>query len=86
MTKIVKPSILRIAQRAGAKSLTDESYDKIREIIRDKLSEILTTTITVNRNNGTKTIMQKDLYTALELRGHKVMKSDSLSSAKCSAQ
>ena len=76
---ITKPSITKLSRRAGVKSLSDDCFDVIRKIIDNKLNEIIKTTVTVNSQHNTKTIMTNDVYDALRLLHHNVTQSSDLS-------
>jgi hypothetical protein len=83
MDKITKPSINRLARRAGAKSMTDECYNTVRNLIGMELTNIIKTVLIVNTQNQTKTIMVKDVYDALHLMKHNVTQSTELNSNPC---
>ena len=75
MDGITKPSITRLARRAGVKSLSDECFNTTRGMIEEKLTEVLNAVLVVNSENHTKTIMTDDIYAALHLLGHNVTRS-----------
>jgi len=83
MEKITKPSINRLAKRAGVKSLSEDCYETIRNLIGMELNTIIKTCIIVNSQNQTKTIMIKDLYNSLHLLNHNVTESTDLSNNSC---
>ena len=74
---ITKPSIIRLARRAGVKNISDDCYVTINELITDMLSELAHTIIVVNSENR-KTIMPDVVYQALCLKGHHIAKSKDL--------
>ena len=78
MENITKPSITRLARRAGVKSLSDECYNNIRNIVNTQLSDIVVAALVVNSEHNTKTLMPEDIYEALRLRGHNVTQSSDL--------
>lgn len=78
MEGITKPSITRLARRAGVKSLSDDCFDPIRNLIGIKLSELIKTTIIVNSEHQTKTVMPNDIYQALHLLNYNVTQSSDL--------
>jgi histone H3/H4 len=80
MEKITKPSINRIARRAGVKSLSDDCYDTVRNLIGMELNNIIKNIIVINQ---TKTIMTKDVYDALHLMNYKVAESLELKTTTC---
>ena len=78
MEGITKPSINRLARRAGVKSMSEECYDKARDVISDKLNEIMSTTLIINSEHQTKTLMAEDVYNALHLLGYNITASTDL--------
>lgn len=83
MENITKPSITRLARRAGVKSLSEECYNNIRGIVNAELSDIIIASLVVNSEHNTKTLMPEDIYEALRLRGHNVTQSTELGTATC---
>ena len=83
MERITKPSINRLAKRAGVKSLSEECYETIKNLIGMELNTIIKTCIIVNSENQTKTIMVKDVYNALHLLNHNVTESTDLNNTLC---
>ena len=83
MEKITKPSINRLAKRAGIKSLSDDCYDTIKNLIGMELNNIISNIIVVNSQNNTKTIMPKDVYDAFELMNYNITQSNDLNTNMC---
>lgn len=83
MEKISKPSINRLARRAGVKSISEECYDTIRNLIGMELTNIVKNVILMNSHNQTKTIMVKDVYDALHLMNYNVTQSNDLNKSTC---
>jgi histone H3/H4 len=83
MENITKPSITRLARRAGVKSLSDDCYNNIRNIVNTQLSDIIVAVLVVNSEHNTKTLMPEDVYEALRLRGHNVTQSSDLGTSTC---
>jgi histone H3/H4 len=81
-TILSKPSITRLARRAGVKTLSDESYNTIRNLIGMKLNELINTIVIVNDNHNTKTIMSNDVYKACEFLGYNITESSELNDSK----
>lgn len=81
MDGITKPSITRLARRAGVKSLSDDCFNTTREMIEEKLAEVLNAVLVVNSENQTRTIMVNDVYDALHLLGHNISRSSEMSTA-----
>lgn len=80
--ELSKSSIIKLARRAGVKSLSEESYNTIRSLIGIKLKDIVKATVIVNDSHQTKTIMGNDVYKALNLLNYNITQSDSLNSNK----
>lgn len=75
---ITKPSITKLSRRAGVKSLSDDCHDMIRNIMENKLTDVIKAVIAVNSEHNTKTIMSNDVYDALSLLNHRVTHSNDL--------
>ena len=75
---ITKPSIIRLSRRAGVKSISDDCFIYIRQIINKSLTDILTAALIVNSERQTKTLMPDDIYDAFSLLGHNVTQSTDL--------
>ena len=67
MDNISKPSINRIAKLAGIKSMSDDCYDLIKNIMFEKLDDIIKVAIITNSERQTKTLMVEDIYNALNI-------------------
>ena len=80
MEFITKPSLSKLARRAGIKSMSDDCYDLIRSLINMKLKEVIETVVILNDQRNTNTFMLVDLYEALSLLNHNITKSDNLTS------
>ena len=81
--RIKKPSIERLARRAGVKSLSIDCYPLIRKIMLSKIHEIVKVTLVTNSENNTKTVMSNDINSALSLLGYNVGESTTLSANTC---
>ena len=75
MERISKSSINRIARRAGVKSVSEDCFDTIRNLMGMELNTIIKTALIVNQ---TKTIMPKDIYDALHLLNYNTAQSTDL--------
>lgn len=75
---ISKPSITRLARQAGIKSLSEDCFETVRNLIDEKLNEVVKTVIVVNSEHQTKTIMVSDVYKALQLLNYNVAESSYL--------
>lgn len=83
MEHITKPSITRLARRAGVKSLSDDCYNTVRSLTGNYLNEIIKTALAVNSEHNTKTLMPDDIYEALRLKGYNIAQSHDLGSTTC---
>ena len=83
MDYITKPSITRLARKAGIKSLSDECYPVIHSIIEEKLETLIDSMLIVNSEHNTKTLMADDIYAALSLNGYHVAQSTELGATTC---
>ena len=80
MEKITKPSINRLARRAGVKSLSNDCYDTIRNLIGMELNNIIKTVVVVSQ---TKTILPKDVHESLKLMNYNIPESTELPLNSC---
>lgn len=83
MEHITKPSLVRLARKAGIKSMSDDCYPEIYKLINDNLDTIIQTSLIVNSEGGTKTLMNNDVYQAMKLNGHIVAESTELGTNTC---
>ena len=83
MDHITKPSITRLARRAGVKSLSDECYNTIRNLVTLYLTEVIVASLVVNSEHNTKTLMPEDIYESLRLIGYNVTQSSDLGTSTC---
>lgn len=84
MEDITKPSITRVARRAGVKSVSDECFDPIRNIISYQMDDLIKVALVVNSEHQTKTLMAEDIYDAFTLLKHNVTQSTDLGTTTCS--
>lgn len=84
MEDITKPSITRLARRAGVKSVSDDCFQAVRTLIANRLDEIILTTLVVNSEHQTKTLMADDVYDSLCLLGQNITQSNDLGTTTCS--
>lgn len=81
--EITKPVIIRLARKSGIKSLSDDCYQPIRDIINNKIHEIVRTLIIVNTEHQTKTLMIEDLYNSLKLLNINLTQTTEMGKTKC---
>jgi histone H3/H4 len=84
MEDITKPSITRLARRAGVKSVSDDCFNTIRHIIYNRLEELIYTSLIVNSEHQTKTLMSDNIYDAFSLDGCNITQSNDLGTTTCS--
>lgn len=84
MEDITKPSITRLARRAGVKSISDDCFHAIRTLISNRLDELILASLVVNSEHHTKTLMADDVYDSLCLIGKNVTQSNDLGTTTCS--
>jgi len=84
MEGISKPSITRLARKAGIKSMSDDCITTIRNIIGIELSKVIDSILVVNEQHNTKTIMCDDVFDALRLKGYTLAKSEQFGKTTCS--
>lgn len=75
---ITKPSITRLARRAGVKSISDECFDYIRVLIVMRMMHVLNHAMIINSEHQTKTLMADDIYEALSLMNQNLAQSSEL--------
>ena len=75
---ISKPSITKLARQAGIKSLSEDCFETVRNLIDEKLNEIVKTILVVNSEHQTKTIMVGDVYKSLQILNYNVAESSYL--------
>jgi histone H3/H4 len=63
--------------------MSDDCFDTVRDIMGDKLGEVIKVALIVNSEHQTKTIMPDDIYQALRFLGHPVAQSNDLGTAGC---
>ena len=80
---ITKPSIIRLARRAGVKSVSDECLPFIRQIINKRLTELIITALIVNSEHQTKTLMAEDIYDGCSLIGQNITQSNDFGTGAC---
>jgi histone H3/H4 len=81
---ITKPSITRLARRAGVKSVSEDCFNIVRGLITTELEEIVRLTMIVNSEHQTKTLMPEDVYEALSFNGVNLAQSGELGKSTCS--
>jgi histone H3/H4 len=75
---ITRPAITRLSRKAGVKSVSDDCFPVIKNVINDRLHSLVEAALVVNSEHQTKTLMPGDVYEALRLRGYNVAQSTEL--------
>jgi histone H3/H4 len=83
MEYITKPSVTRLARRAGVKSISEDCYSVIHAAIGEKIEEVTKVALIVNSGRSTKTLMVEDVQDALRLRGYYIAQSTDLGTGTC---
>lgn len=83
MDHITKPSITRLARRAGVKSVSDDCYNTVRSLVELQVNDIIMAALVVNSEHNTKTLMPEDIYEALRLKGYNVAQSHNMGVTTC---
>ena len=76
--QITKPSITRLARRAGSKTISEDCYDLVRAYVGQNLDTIIQKALVVNSGRQTKTLMSDDVYDALSLMDVNLTRSSDL--------
>ncbi len=77
-----KPSILRLARKAGVKCIAENCYELIDTMIYMRLQEIIEDGLTVKNSRGGKVLTQDDIRESLILKGVHVPPAHNLSTDK----
>ena len=72
MDHLTKPSITRLARRAGVKSLTDDCYLPLFDATEKLVRAVMEIALVINAERGARTVMSEDIYDAMALRGFNV--------------
>jgi len=83
MEHITKPSMTRLARRAGVKSMSEDCYPVIHQEIGEMIEDIMRVALVVNSTRSTKTLMVEDMYDALRLKGYNVAHSTDMGTGTC---
>ena len=76
--EMTRPSITRLARRAGVKSISEECFISIRALVSQKIHNIIKNALVINSEHQTKTLMADDIYEALALLGENLTQSHDL--------
>lgn len=76
--KISKPSLTRLARKAGIKSLSDDCFPFLNLLIRSRIESILKISRVLTDQREGKIILEKDCYDAVSILGEEMGKSEHL--------
>jgi hypothetical protein len=76
--EITRPSIVRIARKAGIKSISEECFQKIRTLLTYRIDSVVKKALIINSEHQTKTLMTEDIYDSLALSGENLTQSNDL--------
>jgi histone H3/H4 len=76
--EITRPSITRLSRLAGVKSISEDCFDEIRDIMLHRLERVVKASLVVNSQKQNKTLMAEDVYDALALMGENLTASSYL--------
>lgn len=79
-----KPDITRLARSAGVKSISENNFDLIRQLIDRELREVIRVAMIINSEHQTKTLMAEDIYDAVSFGGTNMTQSSELGASTCS--
>jgi len=74
------PQIKKLARRAEAKRIQKETYDVVRQLIYDRVNDLLRKILVFTVQNGRKTVELKDLQSALQSEGTSMMAGEQIAS------
>lgn len=76
--EITRPSITRLARRAGVKSISEHCFANVRALVSQRLHIIIQNALVINSEHQTKTLMADDIYEALAMMGENLAQSHDL--------
>jgi histone H3/H4 len=75
---ITKPSIIRLARKSGVKSMSNDCCPVIRDYLLELVTKIVKTSLIVNSEQNTKTLMTDDVYKAIRINGDNIAESSEI--------
>lgn len=75
MENITKGSLKEISKKAGIKLLSEDCYDVIRNLLEEKIKEVVDNSLTLMEESKLKTVSSTNIYNALELMDESVTES-----------
>ncbi len=62
-------SIINLAHKSGVKRMTDDCYPVIHEYLLKLVTKLVKTSLIINSEQNTKTLMVDDVYNAIRING-----------------
>lgn len=75
---ISKPSLTRLARKAGIKSLSDDCFPVLNTIIQNRLKDILRISHVLMEQRNGRVILERDCYDSVSILGEEMGRSDHL--------
>jgi len=75
MENITKGSLKEISKRAGIKLLSEDCYDVIRNLLEEKIKEVIENSLILMEESKLKTVNCNNIYNSLELMNEAVTES-----------
>jgi len=69
-SKINNASIRRLARRGGVKRINSDLYDRVNELVRKFLQDVLMKAVIYAEHAQRKTVSKQDIILALKKSGH----------------
>jgi len=76
--EMTRPSITRLARKAGVKSISEDCFTNIRALVSQHLHMIIQNALVINSEHQTKTLMADDIYESLAMLGENLAQSHDL--------
>jgi histone H3/H4 len=76
--EMTRPSITRLARKAGVKSISEDCFTNIRALVNQQLHTIIQSALVINSEHQTKTLMADDIYESLAMLGKNLTQSHDL--------
>ena len=84
MEYITKPSMTRLARKAGIKSVSEDCFPVLHDVIGSSIKDVVKAALVVNSARDTKTLMAGDIQDAFRIKGLNVAHSTELGTGTCS--
>lgn len=75
MENITKGSLKELSKQAGIKLLSEDCYDVIRNLLEEKMKEIIDNSLILMEESKLKTVNISNIYNSLELMNESVTES-----------